>query len=181
KCESFDGDETVAIAETNVGHNYACMSINEQGRPTIIGGIDTSSVEILETSGWQNASSHPAGKISFHTCASVPNGIVTVGGYVSETGNLKNVYLFRNGQWSVVGQMQNYQRDATMIAYDKFFIVFGGIYNPYSVERAEWDGNNVTSTQVINNHDGGCANPIIFETAPDQCKDFCSENFCYDF
>ena len=51
--------------------------------------------------------SHPAGKIIEHTCASVPNGIVTVGGLVYETGYLKNVYLFRNGQWSVVGQMQN--------------------------------------------------------------------------
>ncbi|CBY19682.1 unnamed protein product [Oikopleura dioica] len=52
------------------------------------------------------------------------------------------------------------------------------IYN--SVERAEWDGNNVTSTQVINNHGENCFNPIVFETAPDQCKEFCSENFCYD-
>jgi len=49
KCESFDGDETVAIAETNVKHEYACMSINEQGRPTIIAGYYSSSVEILET------------------------------------------------------------------------------------------------------------------------------------
>jgi len=49
KCESFDGDETVAIAETNVKHGYACMSINEQGRPTIIAGSESSSVEILET------------------------------------------------------------------------------------------------------------------------------------
>jgi len=49
KCESFDGDETVAIAETNVQHKYACMSINEQGRPTIIAGDESSSVEILET------------------------------------------------------------------------------------------------------------------------------------
>ena len=51
--------------------------------------------------------SHPAGQIYQHTCASVPNGIVTVGGYINETGYSKNVYLFRNGQWSVVGQMQN--------------------------------------------------------------------------
>ena len=56
-------------------------------------------------SGWQNTTSHPAGKIYNHTCASVPNGIVTVGGYAS--GYLKNIYLFRNGQWSIVGQMLN--------------------------------------------------------------------------
>ena len=58
-------------------------------------------------SGWQNSVSHPAGRIYGHTCASVPNGIVTVGGYISGTGDSKNVYLFRNRQWSVVGQMQN--------------------------------------------------------------------------
>ena len=49
KCESFDGDGTVAIAETKVQHISACMSINEQGRPTIIAGSGSSSVEILET------------------------------------------------------------------------------------------------------------------------------------
>jgi len=178
KCESFDGDETVAIAETKVQHRYACMSINEQGRPIIIAGDGSSSVEILETSGWQNTQSHPAGKIYRHTCASIPNGIITVGGYVEGTGYLKNVYLFRNGQWSVVGQMQNNQQHATMVAYETFFIVFGG-YSPYFVERAEWDGNNVTSTQVINEHGGNCYNPIVFESAPDQCKEFCSEDFCY--
>ena len=49
KCESFDGDGIVAIAETKVQHQFACMSINEQGRPTIIAGRESSSVEILET------------------------------------------------------------------------------------------------------------------------------------
>jgi len=49
KCESFDGDGTVAIAETKVQHKFACMSINEQGRPTIMAGYQSSSVEILET------------------------------------------------------------------------------------------------------------------------------------
>ncbi|CBY10654.1 unnamed protein product [Oikopleura dioica] len=121
KCESFDGSTTVAIAETKEQHAYACMSINEQGRATIIAGQETSSVEILETrffikifkiliiifSGWQNAQSHLAGNIFMHTCAALPNGLVTVGGNVIGTGDLKNVYLFRNGQWSVVGQMQN--------------------------------------------------------------------------
>jgi len=182
KCESFDGSGTVAIAETKSWHNFACMSINEQGRPTIIAGFNSglsSSVEILETSGWQNAQSHPAGQISYHSCASIPNGIVTVGGYVSETRYLKDVYLFRNGQWSIVGQMQNYQSFGTMIAYESFFVVFGGINGYNSVERAEWNGNNVTSTEVINDHGGNCYNPIVFEAAPGQCKEFCSEDFCY--
>ena len=60
-------------------------------------------------SGWQNAQSHPAGKIFGHSCASLASGIVTVGGYASGTGYLKDVFLFRNGwmQWSIVGQMKN--------------------------------------------------------------------------
>ena len=49
KCESFDGDRTVAIAETKVQHKYACMSLNERGRPILIAGRESSSVEILET------------------------------------------------------------------------------------------------------------------------------------
>jgi hypothetical protein len=49
KCESFDGSSTVPIAETQNGHDRGCMAINEQGRPTIIAGYRSSSVEILET------------------------------------------------------------------------------------------------------------------------------------
>jgi hypothetical protein len=48
KCESFDGSEPVAIAETKAQHQSACMAISEQGRPTIIAGGLSSSVEILE-------------------------------------------------------------------------------------------------------------------------------------
>jgi len=47
------------------------------------------------------------------------------------------------------------------------------------VERAEWDGHTVTSTEVINDHGGDCTRPIVFEAAPDQCKEFWSEDFCY--
>jgi len=176
KCESFDGSSTVPIAETQNGHDRGCMAI-KQGRPTIIAGYRSSSVEILEKS-WHNAPSHPAGDIYRHTCASIQNGIVTVGGAVSGEGDL-NVYLFRNWRWSIVGQMKNYQSYGTMIAYETFFIVFGGKYGANSVERAEWDGNTVTSTEVINDHGGDCTRPIVFEAAPDQCKEFCSEDFCY--
>ncbi|CBY12283.1 unnamed protein product [Oikopleura dioica] len=102
KCESFNGVESVVIANTRNAHNSACMGLN-QGQATIIAGHDST------------------------------NGTV-------ETFELR---------------------------HDQ-------------VERVEWDGNNVTSTSVINTHDAECFNPIVFETAPDQCQDFCSEDFCYD-
>ncbi|CBY11387.1 unnamed protein product [Oikopleura dioica] len=107
KCESFDGKRIKRIGKTNIQHNHACMALNDQGRPTIIAGIETSSVEIFQTSGWQNAKPHPAGEIYGATCASVSNGIITVGGYSWATGDLKEVYLFRNGKWSVAGQMHH--------------------------------------------------------------------------
>jgi len=55
---------------------------------------------------------HPAGNLGEHSCASIPNGIITIGGErddgIDDTdGNTKLVYLYRNAQWSVVGQMQN--------------------------------------------------------------------------
>jgi hypothetical protein len=61
----------------------------------------------------------------------------------------------------------------------KIFYISKNYFSLNSVERAEWDGNSVTSTKVINNHVGSCARPIVFEAAPDQCKHFCSDNFCY--
>ena len=53
---------------------------------------------------------HPAGDLEEHSCATVPNGIITIGGGidddVSDTpGNTRTVYLYRNAQWSIVGQM----------------------------------------------------------------------------
>ena len=56
----------------------------------------------------------------------------------------------------------------------KYFLSFAG------VERINWDGNKITSTEIINEHDGSCYNPIVFEmTDPDECKNFCSDDFCY--
>ncbi|CBY16126.1 unnamed protein product [Oikopleura dioica] len=108
KCESFDGKRIKRIGKTNIQHNHACMALNDQGRPTIIAGIETSS----------------------------------------------------------------HHAYATIIAFDNFFIIFGGASGPryHSVERAEWNDNNVTSTQVINNHDRSCYRPIVFEASPDKCQ-----------
>jgi len=186
KCESFNGVESVTIADTRNAHNSACMGLN-QGQATIIAGHDSTNgtVETFELSGWQFVAPHPAGNLGEHSCASIPNGIITIGGErdddITDTdGNTKLVYLYRNAQWSVVGAMKNHNEHATIITFSDFFIVFGGNDGHTSVERVEWDGNNVTSTEVINAHQSNCFNPIVFETAPDQCQDFCSDDFCYD-
>ena len=142
KCEMFDGIKTVAIAETRVNHKHACMSVNEQGKSIIIAGSVSSSVEILEIrskhkiikkksiifSGWQNTQPHPAGKLHGHSCASIPNGIITVGGDVQNDNQhkAKNVYLFRNGQWSSAGQMQNVSKSSE----NHFLIILRATHTP---------------------------------------------------
>ena len=46
------------------------------------------------------------------------------------------------------------------------------------VEKVIWDGQNVTSSTVINIHEGDCRRPIIFESDPDVCSENC-QDFCY--
>ena len=93
-----------------------CWTTNKLGRDS----RDKVNQKILKktyffSSGWQNTQPHPAGNIYEHACASVPNGIVTIGGRVSS--RLKNGYLYRNGQWSVVGQMQKVKKALSLINY----------------------------------------------------------------
>ena len=48
------------------------------------------------------------------------------------------------------------------------------------VERVEWDGDKIVMTRNITSHAGNCYRPTLFFTQYDSCKDFCSENFCYN-
>lgn len=56
--------------------------------------------------------SHPTVQLSTHSCVSVGNGLITVGGSTSGDnynglGFTKDVYLFRNLEWTIAGQLQN--------------------------------------------------------------------------
>jgi len=184
KCETFNGNESVQIAETRNAHKSACMGLN-RGQPTIIAGTGSNngSVETFEISGWQFVQAHPAGDLEEHSCATIPNGIITIGGGKDDDElqqNIKTVYLYRNAQWSIVGEMLNNNEHATIVPFSDYFIVFGGTDGNDNVERVQWDGNNATKNEVINAHSVECFNPIVFETQPDQCQDFCSDDFCYD-
>ncbi|CAG5104512.1 Oidioi.mRNA.OKI2018_I69.chr1.g1290.t1.cds [Oikopleura dioica] len=77
KCESFNGETIRAISDVKVQHKRACMSLYH-GQAAIIAGYQSSSVEILEFSGWQDLTTHPGGsKFYYHTCASTEDGIIT--------------------------------------------------------------------------------------------------------
>ncbi|CAG5104585.1 Oidioi.mRNA.OKI2018_I69.chr1.g1361.t1.cds [Oikopleura dioica] len=179
-CESFDGERSQSISSTQITHKCSCM-VELENAPMIIGSFYPSSnrVEILTSSGWQDTTPHPH-SISDHTCLSVSNGVLTIGGLLydyDEWTNTKNVYLFRNDQWTKVGVLLSNFPFASSIYLGDYFLVFGG-YETRKVERAMWDGQNVTSSMIINEHEGSCYRPIIFESDPDSCAEGC-DDFCY--
>ncbi|CAG5104562.1 Oidioi.mRNA.OKI2018_I69.chr1.g1338.t1.cds [Oikopleura dioica] len=179
-CESFDGEKSQFISSTQISHRESCMAEFENA-PMIIGSYSPSSnrVEILTTSGWQDTAPH-LHEIFYHTCLSVSNGVLTIGGYLNdgdERGYTKNVYLFRDDQWAKVGVLQSPFDLASSIHFGENFLVFGGVQTR-NVERAMWDGQNVTSSMIINEHGGDCIRPIIFEINLDSCTEGC-DDFCY--
>jgi len=181
-CETFDGEVSIQIASTKTGHNYACMALF-RNQATIIAGSTSASVETLAVSGWTQEPNHPSGltngKFYRHACVSVDDGIITTGGYDGST-YLKTVYFFKNEEWKLVGELSNTYNFGSMIAVNGAFLVFGGSGQSNMVERAEWDGQQVVSTRYVTDHGGNCYRPILFHTQYDTCKDFCSENFCYN-
>ncbi|CAG5105170.1 Oidioi.mRNA.OKI2018_I69.chr1.g1897.t1.cds [Oikopleura dioica] len=175
-CQSFDGETAKAIASTAASHNYACMALYG-GQPLIVAGSATNTVESLELSGWIQEPVHPSGMLRYHACVTVEDGVITTGGY-DGSEYLKSVHLFRNEQWTLVGQMSNTFAYGSMIAVEGAFLVYDG-YTTNMVERAEWNGETVVSTRNITNLGGNCHRPILFLTEPDYCSDFCSDHFCY--
>ena len=45
-----------------------------------------------------------------HSCVSVEDGIVTLGGYTDESGYLKEAYLLRDDTWSLAGMLKEVQK-----------------------------------------------------------------------
>ncbi|CAG5078362.1 Oidioi.mRNA.OKI2018_I69.PAR.g8966.t1.cds [Oikopleura dioica] len=183
-CESFDGEKSQSIVSTKVQHESACMA-QYKNAPIIVGSHSPRSnrVEIYtpssQTFAWEDATAHPENIFS-QTCLSVINGVLTIGGYLNEIddGPTRNIYLYRDDQWSLVGELQYFNRFGSSIYFGDYFLVFGGNYGTNYVEKVIWDGQNVTSSTVINIHEGDCRRPIIFESDPDVCSENC-QDFCY--
>ncbi|CAG5104020.1 Oidioi.mRNA.OKI2018_I69.chr1.g1053.t1.cds [Oikopleura dioica] len=182
KCEAFDGNISRSLPNTSIQHKFACLVLLD-GQATAVAGEDTSSVETLAVSGWMNEPSHPAGKLSTHTCVSIGNGIITAGGTTSNDNNdgigfIRDVFLLQNNKWTTAGQLLNTYHYPSMIFTGSYFIIIDGRLS-LAVERAEWSGLTVTSSKNISTQETLCYRPIIFESDPNRCASFCSDNFCY--
>ncbi|CAG5081876.1 Oidioi.mRNA.OKI2018_I69.PAR.g9982.t1.cds [Oikopleura dioica] len=179
-CESFNGEKSQSISSTQINHERSCM-VEFENAPMIIGSYSPTSnrVEILTSSGWQDTTPHPR-QIYSHTCLSVSNGVLTISGILKDDNvwfYTKNVYLLRDDQWAKVGVLQSVYGLASSIHFGDYFLVFDGVQTR-NVERALWDGQNITSSMIINKHEGDCYRPIIFESDPDSCIEGC-DDFCY--
>ncbi|CAG5104884.1 Oidioi.mRNA.OKI2018_I69.chr1.g1636.t1.cds [Oikopleura dioica] len=174
-CESFDGTTSLAISEMKEMHQSSCMALYNF-KAIIIAGY-TNGVEVLSVSGWQSEAEHPEGRLFGLSCASIDGGVLTIGGY--NYSYTKTVYLFKNGKWTSVGELKNNFYKGSMMMFNDYFIAFDGDSNDNQVERAEWNGTHVTSSQTLFSHESFCIRPITFESDPDQCSEFCSNDFCY--
>jgi hypothetical protein len=81
------------------------------------------------------------------------------------SGNFERILQFK-----VVGA-------PSLLFYDNYILSFSG-YMEHAVERANWNGTHVTSSEILNEHESDCQYPVIFETFPDACSDSC-ENYCF--
>ncbi|CAG5109783.1 Oidioi.mRNA.OKI2018_I69.chr2.g4272.t1.cds [Oikopleura dioica] len=175
--EIFEHRGTLSISEidrTQNLHTSGCMGLFD-GKPLIVAG-GNSYVEILGTNGWAYKESHPL-RLQFHACLTIDDGVITTGGYKNYE-YIKDVFFLQNGAWSQVGELSNtYKYGSMIIVAGGFLVVDGGESN--MVERVEWDGNHVTSTQNLTEHTGDCYRPTLFLSSPDECKRFCSSDYCY--
>ncbi|CAG5103666.1 Oidioi.mRNA.OKI2018_I69.chr1.g878.t1.cds [Oikopleura dioica] len=177
ECEGFDGVSSKPIASTKEKHFFSCMALYDS-QPIIIAGIASSSVEALAVTGWQTETKHPSGTIRGTTCVSLDHGVLVIGGYVDS--HQTKAYSYTDSKWSMIGEMKQKFYGGSMILFDDFFLVFAGIGGgSFAVERAEWNGEKITSSEVLFHHENGCYRPIVFETYPDHCENFCSDDFCY--
>ena len=105
KCESFDGLISTQTYETRYQHKYGSMAVYENS--AIIVGGQSDKVEIMEENGWREAAAFPY-LVSDVSCVSVGDRIIAIGGYALDIpGNIKDVFLYRAGEWSSVGKLQS--------------------------------------------------------------------------
>ncbi|CAG5109784.1 Oidioi.mRNA.OKI2018_I69.chr2.g4273.t1.cds [Oikopleura dioica] len=164
------------IADTQSYHQRGCMGLY-QGKPLIVAG-GTARVEHLYSSEWVYKNSYYQ-SVSELSCLTVENAVITTGGVSENT----NVYMFRDEDWSEVGQLINTYRYGSMIAVQGGFLIFDGVpfstENSNMIERVEWDGQRVVLTRNLAQQPGNCYRPALFLTSPGTCKSFCSDDFCY--
>ncbi|CAG5080403.1 Oidioi.mRNA.OKI2018_I69.PAR.g9576.t1.cds [Oikopleura dioica] len=98
-------------------------------------------------------------KIYVHSCIGIYDGLMVMGGG-NENAASKDIYLFRDSEWTVVGQLNEYHKYSSPKRIGNTIFLVSG----YNVEKLEWDGEKISSAKVINitHIFGKFERPIVF-------------------
>ncbi|CAG5113968.1 Oidioi.mRNA.OKI2018_I69.chr2.g8056.t1.cds [Oikopleura dioica] len=181
-CEGFDGNQMREIScTTEYSHQKGCMAYYNDD-VYAIGGTRSNepthgNVEILGYSGWtlgvpMNEESGSHG----HECLPVSNGILLFGGNAESPDYdwERAVHFFTGTNWSVVGFLNEPQRYPSGAVIGNYVFVVSGRKKPYAIERLEWTGSNITSSEIIHNHIDNLNRPMVWEGNPTLCEAECN-------
>ncbi|CAG5079622.1 Oidioi.mRNA.OKI2018_I69.PAR.g9298.t1.cds [Oikopleura dioica] len=191
-CQEFDGnDVTDSYLRTNFEHCYGSMGIYNDSM-VVLGAGDwpgekvRRKVEQLEVGGWKEIAEFPV-DIAYSSTVTVPEGMLVLGGWNPGWNTLvtefnqprdtnpntgiyyKQIYLLKENVWSLVGNLNEPKSDATVIRLGEWIVSVAGDSNNNFVERINWDGEAVTSVEIIGSHANTILRPIVFQSE----KNFC--------
>ncbi|CAG5111208.1 Oidioi.mRNA.OKI2018_I69.chr2.g5538.t1.cds [Oikopleura dioica] len=170
-CEEFDGSAVSIKPATKYSHRSSCLALYFD-QPVGIGSSLSDGykkVEKFDGGSWIELPDFPKA-ISFHSCIGVYDGFLLLGGYYSDDReDSKDVYLFRDSKWTVVGQLNEFHRFSSAARIGNTIYLVSGSKEPNAVEKLEWDSEKISSAKVINNHSGIFFRPIIFPVAECFC------------
>ncbi|CAG5108425.1 Oidioi.mRNA.OKI2018_I69.chr1.g3789.t1.cds [Oikopleura dioica] len=166
KCEEFDGSAVSIKPSTKYSHRSSCLALYNDQPVAVSSGLPEGrkKVEKFDGVSWTEMEDFPK-PIYIHSCIGVFDGYLLLGGNYEENDkyyNSKDVYLLRDSRWTVVGQLNKYHWYSSATRIRNTIYLVSGKKEPYAVEKLEWDGEEISSAKVINNHSNPFWRPIIF-------------------
>ncbi|CAG5111210.1 Oidioi.mRNA.OKI2018_I69.chr2.g5540.t1.cds [Oikopleura dioica] len=156
KCEEFDGSVVSTKPATKYSHEDSCLALYHD-HAVAVGSYRSDGrkkVEKFDGDSWTELPDFPK-KIYFHSCIGVYDGFLVL-------EYSKDVYLLRDSKWTVVGQLNEFHSFSSAARIGNTIYLVSGNSKPYAVEKLEWDGEQIASAEVINNHSSTFIRPIIF-------------------
>ncbi|CBY20479.1 unnamed protein product [Oikopleura dioica] len=183
-CEKYDAESetsSLSVSNSRYPHRTACLG-HIDGSPVAVAGFgystfDRKKVEQLTNDAWLALPSHPK-DVSAHSCLNLENGLLTIGGWldvlVDQVKYSKEIYLLRKNSWTLVGTLQKASGGhSTIMVSSGEIINVSGVNSPFNIEKLKWDGDHVTSTEVLFENNFFIYRPVLYESYRNACSATC--------